>query len=90
MFTRRRLSNSLLLALLACATAFAQAVVARKIEGNTFVIKTNKPRVEVSWQVTGVRRDAYANRNRIQVEEEKTERERGTYLHPEAFGRTKP
>ena len=69
---------------------FAQAIVARKIEGNTFVIKTNRPRVEVSWQVTGVRRDAYADANRIRVEAEKPERERGTYLHPEAFGRTKP
>ncbi len=68
---------------------FAQAIVARKISGNSFVIKTNRPRVEVSWQVTGVRRDAYANTNRIRVEEEKPERERGLYLHPEAFGRTK-
>jgi trimeric autotransporter adhesin len=65
---------------------FAQAVVARKIAGNSFVIRTNKPRVEVSWQVTGVRQDAYANLNRIRVEEEKPERERGAYLHPEAFG----
>ncbi len=64
---------------------FAQAIVARKIEGNTFVIRTNKPCVEVSWQVTGVRQDTYANLHRIQVEEEKPLRERGTYLHPEAF-----
>ncbi len=64
---------------------FAQAIVARKIEGNTFVIQTNKPRVEVSWQVTGIRQDPYANSNRIRVEEEKPLRERGAYLHPEAF-----
>jgi hypothetical protein len=64
---------------------FAQAIVARKIEGNTFVVKTNRPRVEVSWQVTGVRQDTYANLHRIQVEQEKPLRERGTYLHPEAF-----
>ena len=41
--------------------------------------------MEVSWQVTGIRRDAFANKNRIKVEEEKPERERGYYLHPEAF-----
>jgi hypothetical protein len=64
---------------------FARAIVARKIEGNTFVIRTDRPRVEVSWQVTGVRQDTYANLHRIQVEEEKPLRERGTYLHPEAF-----
>ena len=34
---------------------FAQAIVAREIENNRFTIKTNKPRVKVSWQVTGVR-----------------------------------
>jgi hypothetical protein len=49
----------------------AQAFVARKIQGNRFMIKTNKPGVEVSWQVTGIRHDAYANEHRIQVEEAK-------------------
>jgi hypothetical protein len=42
---------------------------------------------KVSWQVTGVRQDVWANKNRIQVEEAKSERERGFYLHPEAFGK---
>lgn len=65
---------------------FAQAIVLRKIKDNRFVIKTDKPRVEVSWQVTGIRQDAYAEANRIQVEEEKTGQERGAYLNPEAFG----
>jgi hypothetical protein len=36
--------------------------------------------------VTGIRHDAFANKNRIQVEEDKPEVERGYYLHPEAFG----
>jgi len=65
---------------------FAQAIVAEKIKGNRFVIRTNAPNVEVSWQVTGVRQDAFAKKNRIKVEVEKDERERGFYLHPEAFG----
>ena len=65
---------------------FAQAMVAEKIKGNKFRIKTNAPGVEVSWQVTGIRQDAYANKHRIQVEEAKPEPERGTYLHPESFG----
>lgn len=50
---------------------FAQAMVAEKISGNRFVIRTSKPGVEVSWQVTGVRHDRYANEHRIQVEEAK-------------------
>lgn len=65
---------------------FSRAIVLRKIKDNRFAIKTDKPRVEVSWQVTGIRQDAYARANRIQVEEEKTGQERGAYLNPEAFG----
>ncbi len=68
---------------------FAQALVAREITENTFVIKTDKPNVKVSWQVTGVRHDAYADAHRIAVEEEKTGVERGAYLHPELFGEPK-
>ncbi len=65
---------------------FAQAIVATEIGHNRFVIRTNRPSVKVSWQVTGIRKDAYANANRIPVEEEKPAGERGYYLHPEAFG----
>jgi hypothetical protein len=65
---------------------FAQAIVAKKIAANRFVIRTSKPNVEVSWQVTGIRRDAYANAYRIPVEEDKTAQEQGYYLHPEVFG----
>ncbi|HSB09216.1 MAG TPA: hypothetical protein VLM38_06865, partial [Blastocatellia bacterium] len=64
---------------------FAQAIIGEKIKGNRFTIKTSAPGVEVSWQVTGIRKDAYANRHRIQVEETKPEAERGYFLHPEAF-----
>jgi hypothetical protein len=65
---------------------FAQAIVAQKIAGNRFVIHTSKPHVEVSWQVTGIRHDAYANAYRIPTEEMKSPQEQGHYLHPEVFG----
>lgn len=64
---------------------FAQAIVFEKIENNKFVIKTDKPNVEVSWQVTGVRNDAYSQKNRVKVSVEKPENEKGTYLHPQSF-----
>jgi hypothetical protein len=64
---------------------FAQAIVAEKIKSNRLVIRTSSPNVEVSWQVTGIRQDAFANKNRITVEEAKPDIERGFYLHPEAF-----
>jgi hypothetical protein len=44
------------------------------------------PRVEVSWQVTGIRKDPYAEKHRIPLEEDKPPQERGAYLHPEAWG----
>ncbi len=65
---------------------FAQAVVATEIKGNTFTIKTDKPNVKVSWMVTGIRHDAWANAHRIPVEEDKPEKEQGLYLHPKEFG----
>lgn len=65
---------------------FAQAIVAREIEENAFTIQTDKPTVKVSWQVTGIRKDPYANTHRIPVEEDKSPEERGRYLHPDAYG----
>jgi hypothetical protein len=66
---------------------FAQAIIARKVKDNRFVIRTSVPGVEVSWQVTGIRHDAWAEKNRIRVEVDKTDRERGYYLHSEAYGK---
>jgi hypothetical protein len=65
---------------------FAQAMVAQKIRDNRFLIRTDKPNVEVSWQVTGIRNDAYAQANRTDVEADKPDHERGTYLHPQEWG----
>jgi hypothetical protein len=66
---------------------FAQAIVAEEIRTNQFMIKTDKPNVRVSWQVTGVRKDPFANLRRIVIEEETPADERGLYLHPEAHGK---
>ncbi len=65
---------------------FAQAIVAKEIANNRFIIQTSKPGVKVSWQVTGIRHDAYANAYRIPTEEDKPAAEQGYYLHPEVFG----
>ena len=64
---------------------FAQAIVYEEIENNHFHIRTSAPNVKVSWQVTGIRQDSYANKHRIPVEESKPGAERGTYLHPDSF-----
>ena len=66
---------------------FAQAIVAEKVKQNRFTIRTSAPNVEVSWQVTGVRSDAVMQKHPFKAVEDKPERERGTYLTPELFGK---
>ena len=44
--------------------------------------------MKVSWQVTGIRHDPFAEANRILLEEQKPIEKIGTYLHPKAFGLT--
>lgn len=65
---------------------FAQAIVAKEIEKNTFTIQTDKPKVKVSWQVTGIRQDPYAKDRPIVVEEDKPASLRGKYVYPEGYG----
>jgi len=60
--------------------------IAQEVHGNRFQIAGGKPGGKVSWQVTGVRQDAYAEKHPMQVEEEKPAAEVGFYLHPEAYG----
>lgn len=47
--------------------------IAREVTANRFVIAGGSPGVRVSWQVTGIRHDAYANAHRIPVEQEKAD-----------------
>jgi hypothetical protein len=70
---------------LTCVGGFAPVYIADKVRGNTFRIAGGAAGLEVSWQVTGIRQDAWANANRVPVEEEKPAIEQGYFLHPEAF-----
>jgi hypothetical protein len=70
---------------LTCIGAFAPVYIAEKISHNHFKIAGGQPGMEVSWQVTGIRQDPYAEKHRIPVEEEKAANERGKYLHPAAY-----
>ena len=65
---------------------FAQAIVSSEVTDHRFGIRTDKPNVKVSWQITGVRQDACANAHRIAVEQAKDARERGHYIYPELYG----
>lgn len=71
---------------LTCIGGFAPVYVSRKVAANSFEIAGATPGMEISWQLTGIRHDAFANASRIPVEVDKPEQEKGTYLHPEAWG----
>jgi len=71
---------------LTCIGGFAPVYVAEEISENQFKIGGGKRGMKVSWQVTGIRHDAYAEANRIAVEEDKAVEARGYYLHPEVYG----
>jgi hypothetical protein len=60
--------------------------IAGEIASNQFKIAGGSPGLKVSWQVTGIRNDAWASAHRIQVEEEKPSKERGYYLQPHLHG----
>lgn len=60
--------------------------IAREITSNQFMIAGGQPGMKVSWQVTGVRHDAYAKAHPLEVSVDKPENERGYYIHPELYG----
>lgn len=60
--------------------------IAEEVAANRFKIAGGTAGGKVSWQVTGIRQDPYAEANRIPVEETKPPKEQGTYLHPAAYG----
>lgn len=64
----------------------ALATVEGEVRDNAFTIRTDKPGVTVSWQVTGVRQDPWAEAHRIAVVEDKPDRERSRFMHPELYG----
>jgi len=72
---------------LTCIGGFAPVYVAEEISENRFKIKGGSPQMKVSWQVTGIRQDVYAEAHPINVEEEKPPEEQGYYLYPELHGK---
>jgi hypothetical protein len=71
---------------LTCIGGFAQVHIAQELSENRFKISGGKAGMKVSWQITGIRQDPWANSNRVAVEEDKVDKELGYYLHPEPYG----
>ena len=61
--------------------------ITQKIAKGTFKIGGGQSKMEVSWQVTGVRKDRWAAANAMSVEQRKPTKEKGFYLHAELYGK---
>jgi hypothetical protein len=60
--------------------------IAQELAGNRFKIAGGQAGTKVSWQVTGVRQDPYAQQHPISLEEDKPTNEQGKYMHPAEYG----
>jgi hypothetical protein len=59
--------------------------IAEEVSENRFKIAGGESGTKVSWQITGIRKDRWASANPIEVEQEKSDEERGRYLYPELY-----
>ena len=62
--------------------------VAEEIQNNRFRIAGGNAGLKVSWQISGVRNDAWAKAHAMEAETVKPDSERGYYLHPELHGQS--
>lgn len=71
---------------LTCLGGSAAVYVAEEIHDNRFKIAGGRPGLRVSWQVTGVRHDPFAQQYAVPTESAKPRDQRGKYVHPELYG----
>ncbi|MFH1319865.1 MAG: hypothetical protein ABII90_04325 [Bacteroidota bacterium] len=62
--------------------------IAEEVQNNSFKIAGGVPNKKVSWQITGIRNDKWAQKYRIIPELEKENKYKGKYLHPELYGKS--
>jgi hypothetical protein len=71
---------------LTCLGRFAPVYIAEEVSENRFKIAGGSLGIRVSWQLTGLRKDAWAQAHPLRVEEDKPADQRGHYRHPEMLG----
>ncbi|HUF09627.1 MAG TPA: hypothetical protein VMO47_09920, partial [Rhodothermales bacterium] len=72
---------------LTCVGGYAPVYVSESISSRRFQVAGGHEGLQVSWQVTAVRNDPWARKNRMRVEVVKPAEERGSLIHPEAYDR---
>jgi hypothetical protein len=73
---------------LTCLGGHAPVYIASEVENNQFSIAGGSAGLKVSWLVTGIRQDLWAQANRIPVEQEKSAELQGRYHHPTLYGQS--
>jgi hypothetical protein len=58
-----------------------------ELSGGKFVVAGANSEQRICWQITGVRKDPYAQTNRLVPERDKGPKEIGFYKHPEVYGK---
>ena len=72
---------------LTCMGGYAQVYVADEINNHQFKVAGGRAGLKVSWQVTGIRHDAFAVANPMLVEQPKRKEDQGRYLIPSLYGK---
>ncbi|ALO14313.1 hypothetical protein L21SP5_00641 [Salinivirga cyanobacteriivorans] len=62
--------------------------IEQEITDNTFIIAGGEPGMKISWQVTGIRNDPYAQKNSLEVEKAKRPENHGKYTNPESYNKS--
>lgn len=71
---------------LTCIGGYAPVYIESEMSKGVFTIAGGKRGLKVSWQVTGIRHDAYVVAHPFEVEVVKSADEKGLYEHPDVFG----
>ncbi len=74
---------------LTCIGGYAPVYIAEEVQDNRFKLAGGREGLKVSWQITGIRKDRYAQTHPLLVEQEKPVQERGYYRHPDLYGEPK-
>jgi hypothetical protein len=71
---------------LTCIGRPGRVHIAEEAGDGHFTIAGDPPGLKVSWQITGVRNDAWAQAHPFATERDKPDQERGHYRHPALYG----
>lgn len=70
---------------LTCISGNSSVYIAKEFSDNSFQIAGGTPDTKVSWQLTGVRKDPWAQAHPLIVELDKPKDQRGYYRNPELY-----